>query len=147
MQLLSDWHLWVIAGFVLLIFEIFTPGFVIGIFGLACFASALIAGLGLGLTWQLIGFVIATAVFFFGVRPFFVSHISDREPKAKTNVDALIGQTAQVIEMLDSQAGTGRVKVGGEEWRAKTANEMTVEAGRKVVVRRVEGVTLFVEPI
>jgi len=33
--MLEPWHIWVIAGLLLWIIEIFTPGFVAGVFGTA----------------------------------------------------------------------------------------------------------------
>jgi hypothetical protein len=38
--MLELWHLWVIAGLALFIIEIFTPGFVMGVFGVACLVVA-----------------------------------------------------------------------------------------------------------
>ncbi|NTW50240.1 MAG: NfeD family protein [Chlorobiales bacterium] len=147
MQLLSDWHFWIIGGIILLILEIFTPGFVIGIFGFACFAGAVAAVLGLGLASQIVSFGITIAILFLGVRPFVIKHLYNRDSGHQTNVSALIGQTGFVTEKIDRSANTGRIKIGGEEWRAATGNELTIEAGQKVVIRKVEGVTLFVEPI
>ena len=64
-------------------------------------------------------------------------------PKAHaSNVDALIGQKALVVETVDpKQAGT--VKVGGEKWRAVSLEER-FEKDTWVTVDRIEGASVIV---
>jgi membrane protein implicated in regulation of membrane protease activity len=62
--------------------------------------------------------------------------------KEKTNVDAIIGK--QGIVLLSLTPGLiGQVKVGDEEWRARS--EENIEKGEVVVVTDIKGVTLNVE--
>jgi membrane protein implicated in regulation of membrane protease activity len=42
-------------------------------------------------------------------------------------------------------SGSGRVKVGGEVWRAVTPDESKVDIGQKVIIRGVEGCKVVVE--
>ena len=60
--MLDAWQLWVIAGLVLWIVEIFTPGFVIGLFATACLAVAPFAGAGVSFKMQLLVFGVATVI-------------------------------------------------------------------------------------
>ena len=63
------------------------------------------------------------------------------EPHA-SNVDALIGQKALVVEAVDpKQAGT--VKVGGEKWRAVSQSER-FEKDTWVEVVKVEGASVII---
>lgn len=64
----------------------------------------------------------------------------------RTNVDALLEKTGLVTERIDGLAGTGRVKVGGEDWRADAVDDSTIETGSRVRVVRIEGITLKVQP-
>ena len=146
-QMLEAWHLWVIAGLVLWIMEIFTPGFVVGLFGTACLAVAPFAGAEVSVKMQLLVFGVATAIMTFAIRPLILKHFYGRDPKITTNVDALIGKSGFVTEIIDHPNGSGRVRIGGEIWRAVTQNESPVEIGRKVTVRKVEGNKLVVETI
>ena len=68
-----------------------------------------------------------------------------RKPGIPSNVDALIGKTAVVVEAIEPQR-PGRVKYEGEEWRAQTDAPATgpIEPGRNVRIVRVDGVTTFV---
>ncbi len=145
--MLEAWHLWVIAGLVLWIMEIFTPGFVVGLFGTACLAAAPFAGAEVSLKLQLLVFGIATVIMMLGIRPLILKHFYGRDPKIRTNVDALIGKSGLVTEIIDHTHGSGRVKIEGEIWRAITQNNSPVEIGRKVTVREVEGNKLVVETI
>ncbi|MCL6565520.1 MAG: nodulation protein NfeD [Acidobacteriia bacterium] len=62
--------------------------------------------------------------------------------KPAVGTEALIGQIGSVTTAID---GTGQVFVAGELWRA--AAPQKIEAGRRVRVVRVEGLTVHVEPV
>jgi hypothetical protein len=62
----------------------------------------------------------------------------------RTNVDALIGKEA-VAKTNINPADGGVIKLGGEIWLSRPADDAIIEAGSKVRVIRIEGVTLIVE--
>jgi len=138
------WHLWVVAGVALWILEIFTPGFVAGVFGTACWIAAPFAGAGASITVQLLVFGMATAVLTLAIRPLILKCFSRSGEQLKTNMEALVGRTGLVTEPIDPAAGTGQVKIGGELWRAVTRDEVRVDAGVKVGVIEVEGCKVIV---
>ena len=143
---LQFWHLWSLAGIALLVLEVFTTGFILGIFGVACFAGTLAALVGAGLGVQLLSFAAASALLAFTIRPLFLHYGVTRDASARTNVQALIGQQGRVLEaILPDQPG--RVKVGGEDWLAVAANGAAMEPGQHVLVCGVEGCKLYVEPM
>jgi len=145
--MLEMWHIWVIAGLALWIVEIFTPGFVAGVFGTACLIVVPFASTGFTFKTQLLVFGIATAVVSLGIRPLILRHFLRAGMKIKTNVDALVGKTGLVTEAIDYVSGTGRVRIGGEVWRAITSDESRVDVGTKVEVREVEGCKVVVHVI
>lgn len=61
--------------------------------------------------------------------------------RATVGVDALVGKVGVATSELWPE---GQVKVDGEIWRARCAGGC--DAGTKVVVRSVEGLTLVVDP-
>lgn len=142
---LSEWHIWVIVAILLFIGEIFTPAFLLACLGMGCLASALCAAVGWGLKGQLVGFILGTMTSYFGVRPFFQKVMRRSSDKTKTNVEGLIGKVGQVSVTVDHLAPSGRVLVGGDDWRAVHAGEGRLEPGTRVVVRRIEGTTLVVQ--
>jgi membrane-bound serine protease (ClpP class) len=59
-----------------------------------------------------------------------------------TGVQAMIGDRAEVLE---SFSGRGRIRYGGEIWNAYSATAL--QAGQIVRITRVDGLTLWVEPV
>jgi len=142
--MLSAWHLWMILAIILFIAEIFTPAFVLASFGIGCMASSLAAGLGLGLKMQILGFIAGTLVAFFTVRPLFARYCYKASPHTRTNLDALIGTIGRVTQTIDEAGGSGRVTVGGDDWKAVAANGETIEMNARVEVIGIEGVKVIV---
>ncbi|MCX8150573.1 MAG: NfeD family protein [Candidatus Bathyarchaeota archaeon] len=64
----------------------------------------------------------------------------------RTNVDALIGKEGLAKTDIDPMDG-GVVKVNGEIWLSRSADECLIKEGSKVRVIRIEGVTLIVEGV
>ena len=109
--------IWLIIAFALVIFEICSATF-----GAICFAigagfSALVAGLGLDLTWQIIVFAVVSLLTFIFLRPFMLKFLDRNAKDVKTNADALLGRKAIVSERIDAAQHTGRVLKGFREYR------------------------------
>lgn len=143
--MLELWHVWVIAGVVLWIIEIFTPGFIMGIFGTACFFIAVLAYLKFSFSVQLAFFAIITVILFFSLRPALLKYFYRRDESVKTNVEAMIGKEGIVMEIVDPMTGAAEVKIGGEIWRALPISGKSLEKGQKVIIRAVEGSKVIVE--
>ena len=66
-----------------------------------------------------------------------------KKPIVHTNLDAVIGQDAFVIETINNIEGKGAVKVLGKEWSALTADDgETIEKDSLVTVLEIRGVKL-----
>ena len=89
--------------------------------------------------------VVFFAVFFFlmlCLKPVFKKNIGLKI--VPTNADSLIGMQAVVIEPIDNLHAKGQVKVRGQTWTARSADEeITYEAGEIVNVLAIEGVKLI----
>ncbi|MFP5212470.1 MAG: NfeD family protein, partial [Acidobacteriota bacterium] len=125
--------------------EIFTPGFVLVCFGLACLASSLAAFLDFGIKMQIVAFIVGTITAFFTVRPVMMRYSYGSACRVRTNVDALEGAEGRVTEEITETSG--RVLVRGDDWRAISVDGSTVAKDKRVRVVRVEGTKVFVEPI
>jgi len=130
---------------VLFIGEIFTPGFLLACFGIACLFSGLTSFFGMGIKTQIIVFSISTLAVFFGIRPFVLKYFYTSTGKIRTNVDALVGKTGFVSERIDPSTNKGRVIIGGEDWKALSIDETVIEIGEKIIVVKVDGVKLLVK--
>ncbi|HEX8118396.1 MAG TPA: hypothetical protein VF521_14055, partial [Pyrinomonadaceae bacterium] len=93
------WILWTIFGVVLIIAEIFTPGFVLLWFGVGALAAALAAFLGAGFAAQFILFICISAVLTALSRTIFVNYFTSRgEPEGmRTGAASLPGQVGTVV--------------------------------------------------
>ena len=137
--------LWLVLLAVLLLMEASTVTLVSIWFAFGTLAAMIVSLLGGQLWLQAAVFVVVSAVLLAALRPLARKHFT---PKlVKTNVDAVLGQTGYVVEPIDNIKGTGRVKLGGMEWSARSTEEAPVEADTLVKVDRVEGVKVFVTPV
>lgn len=62
-----------------------------------------------------------------------------------TNADRVIGREAVVTEAIDNLNGKGAVVVFGVAWTARSEDGGPIPEGSTVVVKRIEGVKLFVQ--
>jgi membrane protein implicated in regulation of membrane protease activity len=137
---MSAVYLWLIVAAVTLIAELFSPAFVF-----ICFTGgALVAALSTiwigDLAYQALVFAIVSVVLIPLTRP--LARRMSLKGAARSNVDALVGRKAYVLEAVDESQNTGKVRIGGEEWRAVAETYLPVKA--EVVVTGVEGATLIV---
>ncbi len=137
-------HYWIILGIILMIFEIFTPGFLLASFGIGAFAGSLFAYWGFGFKIQLFVFSSFTLVIFFGIRSLFNKYFHKFDDERKTGVNAFIGNKYKVTENINNSENLGRVQIGSESWRARSENEESFKIGEMIKVIKVEGSTLIV---
>ncbi len=140
---MSAWILWAIAAVLLAVGEIFTPGlFFLGPVALAAVAAGLAAVAGAAAWLQGLVFVLGALASVGLLRPIARAHLS--MPRAiRTGTAALEGAHATVLQRVDDEGG--RVRIGGEEWSARSYVPSEVfEAGAQVEVARIEGATALV---
>lgn len=134
--------LWMIAGLVLLIIELITTTFFLMWIGLGALVTAL-ASIWVEPHWaQWVIFSLVSLILLIVSRPL-VRSIHGRV-EVPSNVDQVVGQTAIVLEAIDPQANTGRVRIGSDEWRARSDDR--IAQGEQVLVESVSGATLRVTP-
>ncbi len=138
------WQLWMIAAVVFFILEIFAPSFFMACIAIGCLAGSLTALLGGGTIAQLLFFSLATLASFVGVRPFMKKYFYKKNEHVRTNVDSLVGRTARVSERIDGANG-GRVVVDGDDWKAISLDNSTIEKGEQVEITKVDSVILTVK--
>jgi membrane protein implicated in regulation of membrane protease activity len=128
---------------VLAIGELLTPGlFFLGPVALAAAAAAVAAALGAGAVVAILVFLGGSVASLGVLRPIARSHL--KVPAlSRTGTDALAGRTATVTRRVD--AAGGRVRIGGEEWSARSYLDGEVYAeGTTVNVVKIEGATALV---
>ena len=137
------WLIWAIAAVLLAVGEIFTPGmFFLGPVALAAVIAGVVALLGAAGAVQLIVFIAGSVASVWLLRPIARRHL--HMPAAlRTGTAALEGAKAVVLQRVDADGG--RVRIGGEEWSARSYMEDQVyEPGARVEVVKIEGATALV---
>jgi membrane protein implicated in regulation of membrane protease activity len=138
------WLIWLIIAVVFGVAEIFTLTAALGVLGAAAAVPAVIAALGLPLPLQLAAFVAASVTGVLLVRPIALRHMS-RPQLERFGVDALVGKRAYVVREVNDRDGL--VRIEGEEWSARSFDDVTViPEGAAVNVMRISGTTAYVYP-
>jgi membrane protein implicated in regulation of membrane protease activity len=140
---MADWIIWAIVAVLLAVGEIFTPGlFFLGPIALAALAATVVAALGAGIWIQIVVFGAGSFAAVGLLRPIARKHVT--MPRAlRTGAAALEGAKAVVLQRVDSRGG--RVKIGGEEWSARSyMPDEAFDVGTEVEVVQIQGATALV---
>lgn len=139
-----DAILWFLAAIGLLLVEVFTVQMVSIWFCLGAVAATIAALWGWSGTNQLLVFFLVSAVALAATRPLVKNILRFR--KVPTNADSIIGMSGPVLEKIDNTAQTGRVRVNGLDWTARSAAGEPIGEGALITVEAIEGVKLIVRP-
>jgi len=139
------YQLWLTAAIILVIVEICTASF-----GSICFAigagfSALVAGLGGGVVWQILVFAAVSLLTFIFLRPAVIRWLEGKSKEVKTNADALIGRKGIVSERIDASQHLGRVAIDGDDWKAVSIDGSFIEKGTSVEIVNRDSLILTVK--
>lgn len=141
-----QWHWWAGLALLMMIAEIFLPGFFLFCLGVGCIGASITAGLDFGPAAQLLVFSAFSLLAFFTVRPVLMRRFWKKD-HMRTNADALPGQRGRVSQDFDPALHLGRVQVGGDDWRAECLSDTPLHIGDTIEVIRVESNTLIVKPL
>jgi len=139
------YQIWLIAAIVLVIVEICTAGF-----GSICFAigaafSALVAGLGGNVTWQIVVFAVVSLLTFVFLRPVVMRWLDRKSKDVKTNAEAIVGRKGIVSERIDREQHTGRVAIDGDDWKAVSDDGSVIEKGTTVEIVKLDSIIVTVK--
>jgi membrane protein implicated in regulation of membrane protease activity len=148
--LVASWQIWIVAAALLLVAEMFAPGFWLASVAVGCLAAAVAGLLPFGLLGEMAAFMAGSVGSLFGLRPVLVRRfLHSRGTEVRTNAEALVGKSGVVVKRFDPVTRIGRVVVDGEDWRGTLLEagspETTLEPGTRIVVVQVDGSTLLVE--
>jgi membrane protein implicated in regulation of membrane protease activity len=136
------WVWWLVAAVALGIPLVITAMPEFGMFAVGAVGGAVTAGTGGGIVAQVIVFVVVSVALLVFVRP--IAYRNRQRPEQRSNVDALKGRRAVVLERVDDGSG-GRIKLGGEVWSARALEHGRVfDPGQQVDVVEIDGATAVV---
>jgi len=135
--------IWLVAGVLLAIAELFTLDFVLIMLAAGAFAAALAGVIDASIPIQVLVFAVVSTAGLVAVRPAIRKRLHRGADPALMGVDAIEGSEATVIEQVAE--GRGMVKIGGELWSARPYDlTQTIDAGVRVRVVEVRGATALV---
>ena len=138
------WTVWLIAAIVFFIGEVMTEGFCLLWFSVASLVALFITLFTDNVIIQFGIFLVVSIVLLLSTRKLTENFLNSRK-KVESNVNALIGKKARIIEEIDQIEGAGKVKVNGEIWKAIVENPSdTFEMGETVVIKDIDGVKLII---
>ncbi|WP_374058894.1 NfeD family protein [Arthrobacter sp. MSA 4-2] len=140
----NPWILWLVLFLGLAAVETLTLDLMFLMLSVGALA-ALIASFVTGSFFlQGLAFCVVALMMVLLVRPIALRHLRGATGDQRSNIDRLIGEPALALETVTSSSGT--VKIGGDTWSARTLDGISVPAGARLAVARIEGATAVVEP-
>ena len=134
--------IWLIVFAVLIIVELATMGLTTIWFAGGAVIACIVAAFNLPIWLQVLAFLIVSFLLLYFTRPIAVKYFN--KSRTRTNIESMIGKQAVVMSDIDNIQGIGQVKVNGMDWSARSFDDVTIPAGKVVIVRAVDGVKLLV---
>ena len=139
---MDAWVVWVIAAAALVGGEVLTMSLFLGPLALAAAVAAIVAAAGAPVAAQIAVFLVGAVASLLFLRPAVLRRLH-RGPRLRSGTQALIGESALVLDRVDVDGG--RVKIGGEIWTARSMVEDEVlEPGERAVVIEIKGATALI---
>lgn len=141
---MEAWVVWLIVAALLGVAELLTLTLALGLLAAAAMAAGFAGAAGLPLALQVAVFAVTSFAGLGVIRPIATRHIK-QPPPLRSGVAALVGREA--VTLTEVSRGGGRVRIGGEEWTARTYDpDVVIPAGALVDVFAIEGATALVHP-
>lgn len=138
-------YVWMVVLIATVAIEAFTLNLVSIWFGVGALAALILTTLELPVTAQLIAFIVVAAALLVLVRPFTRKLLRIKDEK--TNADRIIGQTAIVTVEINNTLSQGEIKLMGQSWSARSADDTQITVGDTVRVLAIAGVRAVVEKV
>lgn len=134
--------IWTLTALVFYVGEMATAGSFFALpFALGATIAALLGFLGVGVTWEWLAFVVASAVASAVLWP--LGRRLDRQGAPTEGTPGSrrwIGQQAEVLQSIPGGISrTGLIRLEREEWRAESIDGAAIEEGAVVQVMRIDG--------
>ena len=139
------WIIWLIAAVVFFIGEVMTEGFCLLWFSIGSLVALFCTLFTDNIIILFAIFLSVAIILLLATRKLTENFLNSRK-KVESNVNALIGKKARIIEEIDQIEGFGKVKVNGEVWKAVTEDSSVIlNIGDTVIIKAVDGVKLIIE--
>ncbi|KQT98566.1 NfeD family protein [Sanguibacter sp. 4.1] len=140
-----DWYWWIGAALLLVVVEMVSLDLVLIMFAGGAIAAGIASALGLGLVGQIVVFGVVSTLLLLALRPWLLKYLRQRTPLVETGVAALAGRTGTVVSEVSDESG--RIKLLGEVWTARSLGDVTFPVGADVRVVKIDGATAVVDAV
>lgn len=140
------WIFWLIAAGIFFIIEMATIGFLVFWLGIGALLAMVTSFLTDSILIQVIVFVITSILLLIFTRPL-VNKFVKVPKEVKTNAYSIIGKKGIVISAINNIEGSGQIKIDGEVWSAKSANDDNIAKDTEVEIIEIDGVKAVVKKI
>ncbi|WP_234734590.1 NfeD family protein [Tellurirhabdus bombi] len=146
MDFFTESQLWLIGGLLFLIAELFSVSFFFAFLSVGALATSLLAWLGItpGISSQLLAFSVVTITTLVVGRQPLRRWMSSRTRKQEYT--EYVGDKATVTKTIPA-LGEGRIAYRGTEWIAATDTNLSIMAGKQVVIKRMDGIRAIVDAV
>lgn len=135
---------WLLLAAIFIVTEIISLGLTTIWLSGGAFVAALAALAGANFLVQVILFAVVSVVLVVVTRPIAKKYLDSKTEK--TNAEALIGQSAMVLDEVNNLLENGRAKINGMEWTARSKDDsVTILAGEVAKIVDIQGVKLILE--
>jgi len=135
---------WLLLAAIFIVIEIISLGLTTIWFAGGAFVAALAGLAGANLLVQVILFAVVSIILLVVTRPVAKKYLDSRTEK--TNAEALIGQNAVVLDEVNNLLETGRAKINGMEWTARSKEDsVIIPADTVAKIVDIKGVKLILE--
>ena len=143
------WLWWLGASLVMGVIETLTADLTFLMFAGGALGGAVAAALGAPLWIQVLVFAVISVLLLVAIRPWAKRRLTEGTPDTRTNAEALIGREAIALTAVDVHGG--RIRLGGEEWSARLAENLgggvpRLDVGDPVRVTSIDGAIAVVVP-
>ena len=145
---LSLGWLLIVGGALLLLLEVYSPGFFATVPATVMIILGILQLMGVDISNPWMGGIIgiSTAILAALVTVWMYGRVTTNESPTTISRDSLIGKTGTVKIPVDGTTLSGKVIIGSTEWSARS-NGLLIAEGRKVKVVDSEGVHIIVEEV
>ena len=140
------WVFWLIAAGIFFIIEMATIGFLVFWLGIGSLLAMVTSFFVDSIIVQFVVFLVTSTLLIIFTRPLVNKFI--KVPKeVKTNAYSIIGKKGIVISAINNIEGSGQIKIDGEVWSAKSANDDNIAKDTEVEIIEIDGVKAVVKKI
>ncbi len=139
----------IVLGAVLLLVEVYQPGFFIAVPATVLIILGILLLLGVDILTSPTGLIVGVlaAIGAASVTVWLYSRLTPgREPPTTLSRDSVVGLEGTVVAPVDAETLAGKVRLGSMEWSARSESG-GIPTGRRVIVVRSEGVHVVVKEV